>query len=403
MLAGRNFHPVSVRNFALCALIGLIAFTADSQAQKEAPRKKDAKAKPSPYNQLKAGESPAEETATYFGGELIVLDRINRTGQFRLDRTDNQNRGNWDLPLIFTMLPYGCIVYHGAPAELRDIPLGTHLHGLFYWDDAIAQSPRTKELLNERRIAANEYGFHWVLRFEDDFSYFRRQKRAWRVDAIDLEKKTLTATGIGLDGKNPDKMASVFQIPDATRVWKGNGFGSLADLKEGALVLINFTYRTMKLSGRCTDIWIDAESQARAAARQLEVHRLYQRDHGLAGWVEKVDDVARTMTVTLFEGFDPKLKEDFGQKVTIKDMVVPPLVRVAVAEESLRTYDPINDTKMAPILEMKSVPVVPGSSGWQITCRPDLMLEGFRTRRIVRLYAGIWGVVDLPREEKLFP
>ncbi len=42
------------------------------------------------------------------------------------------------------------------------------------------------------------------------------------------------------------------------------------------------------------------------------------------------------------------------------------------------------------------------NSGWQITCHPDLMLEGFRPGRIVRLYAGVWGVADLPREEKLF-
>lgn len=403
MLAGRHFHPVSVRSLTLCALIGLIAFTVNSLAQKGAPQKKDPRSKPSPHYQLKPGEFPAEGSATYLAGELIAMDRINRTGQFRLDRTDSQSRAYFDLPISFTMLPYGSLSYHGAPAELRDIPLGTHLHGLFYWDEAIAQNPRTRELVSERRTAANEYGFHWVLKLEDDFSHFHRQKRAWRLDAIDRGKKTLTATGIGLDGKNPDKTAGVFQIPDATRVWKGNGFGSLEDLKEGALVLMNFTYRTMKLSGRCTDIWIDAESQARAAARQLEVHRLYQREHGLAGWIERVDDESRTMTVLLFEGFDPKLKEDFGQKVTIKDMIVPPLVRVAVAEDSLRAYDPINDVKLAPILEMKSVPVVTGSSGWQITCRPDLMLEGFRARRVVRLYAGIWGVVDLPREEKLFP
>lgn len=403
MLAGRNFDSASVRALALGVLFGLVVCATDSSAQKGQPRKKDAKSKPSPYYQLKPGEFPAEGSATHIGGELISVDRVNRAGQFRLDRTDSQSRAYWDLPVSFTMLPYGSVWYHGAPAELRDVPLGTHLHGFFYWDEVIAQDPKTKELVSQRRTGANEYGFHWVLKFEDDFSHFRRLNRAWRLDAIDPEKKTLTATGIGLDGKNPDPTPSVFQVPEATRVWKGKGFGRLADLQVGARVLMNFTYRTMKLSGRCTDIWIDAESQAGAAARQLEVHRLYQREHGLAGWIEQVDDETRTMTVTLFDGFDPKLKEDFAQKVTIKDMIVPPMVRVAVAEDSLRSYDPINDTKPAPILEMKSAPAAPGSSGWQVICRPDLMLEGFRVKRIVRLYAGNWGVADLPREEKLFP
>ena len=31
-------------------------------------------------------------------------------------------------PHPFAMLPYGIVRYHGAPADLRDIPLGTVLH-----------------------------------------------------------------------------------------------------------------------------------------------------------------------------------------------------------------------------------------------------------------------------------
>lgn len=362
--------------------------------------KKKAKTGPTHY-QLTPGEFPAENSATYIGGELIALDRVNRTGSFRVARTDAQSRAHWDLPIAFTMLPYGSIWYHGAPAELRDIPLGTHLHGQFYWDESIAKKPQTKELIDDRRISPDS-GFHWVLKFEDDFSYFRRQKRAWRIDEIDLEKKTLTATGIGIDGMKPDAKSNIFQVNEATRIWKGNGLGSLQELKVGATVLMNFTYRTMKLSGRCTDIWLDEPSQSRAVAHQLEIHRLYQREHGLAGWIDSVDDKSRRLTVTLFEGFDPKLKDEFSGTVLVKEKMLPPFVALAVAEDSLRGYDPLNDNKRAPILEMKTTAIAPGSSGWQITCQPDLMLEGFRSKRIVRVYAGRWGVADLPREEKLF-
>jgi hypothetical protein len=373
--------------------------------QKGTPKKgtpKKGTRPPSPHYQLQPGEFPPPGTARAIGGELIAIDRVNRTGMFRLDRTDAQSRAHFDLPIAFTMLPYGSLAYHGAPAELRDIPLGTHLIGQFYWDDDRAYDPQIKDLIAERRLHPDS-GFHWVLRFEDDFSHDRRQGRAWRIDAIDLEKKTLTATNVGPKGEPANAKPEIFQINDALRVFKGNGFGSLDDLHVGQHVLMNFTFRTMRLSGRITDIWLDEASQALAAARQLAVHRLYQREHGLAGWIDAVDDKARRLTVTLFDGFDPKLKDDFKTRVLLKEVLVPPYVAVAVAENSLRAYDPVNDIKRAPILEFRDVPIVPGCSGWQIVCQPDLMLEGFRTKRIVRLYAGSWGVTDLPREEKLFP
>ena len=84
-----------------------------------------------PY-QLKPAVFPPAGTSHAIAGELIALDHVNRTGTLRPDRTDAQRRGDWDLPLHFTLLPYGSLRYHGAPAALKDIPLGTHLHGEFY-------------------------------------------------------------------------------------------------------------------------------------------------------------------------------------------------------------------------------------------------------------------------------
>src|SRR5436190_1917282 len=91
--------------------------------------------------QLKQGEFPPEGTSHSIAGELIALDHVNRTGTLRPDRTDAQRRGDWDLPLHFTMLPYGSMRYRGAPATLKDIPIGTHLHGEFY----VGELPATKE------------------------------------------------------------------------------------------------------------------------------------------------------------------------------------------------------------------------------------------------------------------
>ena len=356
-----------------------------------------------PWFTLQPSAFPPKDSAHAIAGELIGIDPVNRSGVLRLDRTDAQPRGLWDLPLSFTLLPYGSVWFHGAPAELRDVPIGTHLHGQFYWDETIAKDPKTKQRVSERRISPEDRGFHRALRLEDDFSSFDRQGHRWRLDAVDLEKKTIAVTPSDAKAPMPGAKSSVFQVNDATRVWKGQGFGGLNDLKIGELLLINCTFRTMRLDGRCTDIWLDAESRSVTIAHQLEVHRLYQREHGMAGWVDQVDDKSRIMTVTLFEGFDPKLKDDFAKKAIFREKLVDLLVSVAVAEDNLRAYDPINDVKRGSILETKSVPAVPGSSGWQLKIQPELLLEGFRSGRIVRLYAGVWGVTDLPREEKLFP
>jgi hypothetical protein len=75
---------------------------------------------------------------------------------------------------------------------------------------------------------------------------------------------------------------------------------------------------------------------------------------------------------------------------------------LAVARDSLMTYDPVNDRKTGSILEVKKVPAEPGSSGVQIKLKMDLMLEGYRPKRVVRFYPPTWKVNALPREEQFF-
>src|SRR5690606_17745540 len=117
------------------------------------------------WYQLQPGEFPPDGSAHYFAGELIAVDHVNRRGTLRIDRTDAQNRSHWDLPVDFEMLPYGTIRYHGAPASLQDIPLGTHLHGLFYLKSPDA--PGTRTVFYNR--AALEADFTRAFQLEDDF------------------------------------------------------------------------------------------------------------------------------------------------------------------------------------------------------------------------------------------
>jgi hypothetical protein len=183
------------------------------------------------------------------------------------------------------------------------------------------------------------------------------------------------------------------EIRPATRVWKGRGLAKLADLAAGQQVLANLTVCTLKGPGRCTDLWLDDESRALARERQLETHKLFQREHGLGCWIEAVDNQAGTVTVTLFDAADPAL---------LKELRVKEQVAAAVAEESLRTYDQNNDVRRGPVLEVKAVPPVPGSSGVQVTFKPNPLLEGYRPKRCIRVFAGGWRVDDLPREERLY-
>ncbi len=360
---------------------------------------------PPPPFQLQAGEFPPAGSAYEIAGELISVDHVNRTGVLRPDRTDAQRRGDWDLPLPFTLLPYGSLRYHGAPAELRDIPIGTHLHGQFYAGEKPARDDKMQRL-------AGEANYNRVLRLEDDFSYEAHAQRTWKVESVDLEKWTLTAMG-GAAGQ-ADAKPTIFQIFPGTRVWKGRSSATLADLKPEQAFTCNLTFCTLHGPGRCIDIWLDDESRALATASQLEVHRQFIREHGLAGVIDSVDNEQSTMTVTLFDGFDPKLLDDFPSAAVISaaakappfvpepGLVDPIAITAAVAEDNLRTWDQNNDRKSGPMIEQLKTAVAPGNSGIQIKFKPVLLLEGFRPKRIVRLWCSAWRVDDLPREERLY-
>ena len=89
-------------------------------------------------------------------GELIDVDPINRRGLLRPGGDVAPDRYNRFLGQPFALLPYGMVYYHGAPAELKDIPLGTVLHGVFYLppegDDSVPR-PKPKDNVEKQRAA----------------------------------------------------------------------------------------------------------------------------------------------------------------------------------------------------------------------------------------------------------
>lgn len=352
------------------------------------------------WYKLVPGQFPPPGSAHAISGELIQIDHLERRFQLRVDRNDSQDRGVWDLPVDALMLPYGAIHYHGSPAALQDIPLGTHLHGQFYIRSDDDQTPPPPANNNRK---TPEVDFRNCFLLEDDFTRNARQNELWLIDSVDLPTKKLVATPHR--GGAPAGKPQSFDLTTATRVFKGQGFADLGEIQPGQKALFNLTWGTLYGPGRILEIWLDEPSRQLATAHQLERHRNHIRERGLAGWVQAVDDDAQIVTITFFGGVDPKL---FDELTLINpDPLAPaasqpasPRGTIAVARDSLMTYDPVNDRKGGPILDVKRIPPEPGSGGVQIRVQCDMLLEGFRPRRIVRFYPATWKVVALPREEQ---
>ncbi|WP_395745078.1 hypothetical protein [Prosthecobacter sp.] len=366
---------------------------------------KDRKAEDPPeWFQLVEGEFPPEGAAHAVTGELMHVDHLDRRFQIRVDRNDSQERGIWDLPLDAMMLPYGSIWYQGAPAALQDIPLGTHLHGWFYQIGLDDKTPLPDTWYKRK---TPEWEFRHCLRIEDEFSFHARQKQLWKIDSVDLTAKKVTATL--QDKGKPSGQPKLFDLMSSTRVYQGHGIADLKALQPGQDVLFNLTWVTLYGPGRITDIWVDEEARALVTANQLERHRSYIRERGLPGWVTAVDDEQQLVTVTFFENVDPKLFDELKIKdpnlPPPKDGSPPPVEPrggLAVARDTLMTYDPVNDRKTGSVLEVTKIPVAPGCSGVQMKIKMDMMLEGYRPKRVVRFYPETWKVIALPKEEEYF-
>ena len=106
-------------------------------------------------------------------------------------------------------------------------------------------------------------------------------------------------------------------------------------------------------------------------------------DHGKFG--------EATVTATLFGGMDESLYADFKPGIG---------ATMAAAADTLRTWWPDHDGMDGKILSVEHRKDPPfGSSGVQIRFNLDLVLEGFRPGRIVRIRPQNWPKVKPPVEE----
>ena len=365
-----------------------------------------------------AGKFPELAKAHTYRGELVFVDHVNRRGSLRVLGVGVFRRND---PHPFAMLPYGMIRYHGAPADLRDIPLGTILHVTAYLppDPKLSSVPVLP--LDSKDRDANHYrgigvfpAENHVLLLEDEPSYCQRTGMAWKLKGLDLAKPPgpILATlepKQGGDGKAAEQKLTFDQ---ATRIWRGREALSVADLIaegkksfDGQSLQLGLTWKPCPdgifLRLHISDIWLDDAAMQRSAQNQAETHKAFIRSRWMPAWVDSVEygKFGRAkVTVTLFGGMDPALYADFQKANT---------ARINAAENTLKHagghYGPAHMASRGPITDVIKLPgAAPmGSSGIQVVMETDLIIEGIRPGKVVRIHPGPWAAVDLPREEYL--
>ena len=370
-----------------------------------------------------AGKFPPLEMAHSYRGELVFVDHANRRGSVRVQGAGTYFR---NAPHPFAMLPYGIARYHGAPADLRDIPLGTVLHVRAFLppDPKISAVPVLP--INNRDKNAGYSGAgtapaeNHVLLLEDEPSYCLREGKVWKLKEVEFQNNEgIIVAGLepkeGEDGKSGEEKMT---FDAATRIWRGRECLGIEDLiAEGAwpatgkkslgdqAVLLGITWKPTPggifTRFHISDIWLDEAAMQRAARNQTEVHKAFIRSRWMPAWIDTVEygKFGRAkVTATLFGGMDASLYADFKKDVP---------VLMNAAENTLKhcggAYGPAHMASKGPLLDVTkaSEEATLGSSGIQIRFETDLIIEGIRPGRVVRVCPTSWPQVDVPREEYL--
>lgn len=369
------------------------------------------------------GRFPPLEKARVYSGELVFVDHANRRGSIRVKSSGDFR---FTSPHPFALLPYALVRYHGAPADLRDIPLETVLHVRAY----LPPDPKTSAvpvlpLKHGEKSGAGGPGTepaeNHVLLLEDEPSRCQREGLIWRFREIEIKngEGTIVATRQPEQESNDSPVEETLGFDATTRIWRGRECLRIDHLIEEGLwpaegkkslgdqpVMIGLVWKPTRggVFGRfhLSDIWLDSEARRESAARQTATHRAFIRSRWMPGWVDAVEygQFGRaTVTATLFGGMDESLYADFKEGAA---------AMMNGVENTLKhteggTAGPAQMAARGKILEVVKAPGVPplGSSGIRIRFETDLITEGIRPTRIIKIRPAVWPDVHLPREEYL--
>ncbi|UUO05351.1 hypothetical protein M4951_18455 [Blastopirellula sp. J2-11] len=354
-----------------------------------------------------SGTFPPPKEAKAYRGELVFVDHVNRRGSLRLHVDGHYHEGQLH---HFAMLPYGVIRYRGAPAELRDIPIGTVLYGRFY----LPPDPETSAVPNVKGNNVTAPPENHAILLEDGPSLCLREGKAWKLKQVNIHgsEGELVASldrvegGEGLGGEHR------FTIDGSTRIWRGRELLGLNELVaegswpangqklfEDQSIQLALTWhpRYLYQQFHVADLWLDDAAMKVAADRQRGRHVRHIRTRWMPAMVDTIQYGKfgqATVTATLFGGMDDSLYADFQPGMSGK---------MAAAENTLRTWWPDHDGMDGKITLVEKIAEEPplGSSGIQIQFEVPLILEGFRPGRIVRIRPQNWPNVKPPVEERI--
>ena len=413
---GRRAYTGALWVAALYLGVSLLASTANAEGEDEPFRPE-------------AGKFPPLEKAHSYRGEIVFVDHANRRGSIRVQGTGKFYRND---PQPFAMLPCGVIRYHGAPADLRDIPLGTvmHVRAFLPPDPKISAVP-VLPVDNKQKDAGHYRGTgtapaeNHVLLLEDEPSHCLHEGMVWKLKEVELKNNAgkIIASREPKAGGDGNFKEEELTFEAATRIWRGRERIRVADLVAeeawppsgkkqlgGQAVLLGITWKPAPgagLSGAFTqfhisDIWLDDDSIQHATQFQIETHKAFIRSRWMPAWIDAVEygKFGRaTVTATLFGGMDSSLYNDFRKGVG---------AQMNGAENTLKHaaghYGPSHVASSGKILDVtRATEEIPlGSSGIQIQFETDLIIEGIRPGRVVRVRPESWPKMQIPREEYLF-
>ena len=372
-----------------------------------------------------AGKFPPLEKAHSYRGELVFVDHANRRGSLRVEGVGVFRRND---PHPFAMLPYGMVRYHGAPADLRDIPLGTVLHvRAFLPPDPTTSAVPVLPVNNKEKDANHRRGVgvapaeNHVLLLEDEPSHCLREAMVWKLKEVDIKNRegTIIASREPKQGGDGEVGEETLTFDAATRVWRGREYLRIEHLIDegawpaegkkslgGQAVQLGITWKPTPggvfTRFHISDIWLDDAAMQNATLHQTETHKAFMRGRWLPAWIDAVEygKFGRaTVTATLFGGMDPSLYADFKKGITA---LMNPVENTLKHTEG-GSAGPTQMAARGKLLDVTQLPgeIPLGSSGIQIRFETDLITEGMRPKRIVKVRPANWPDVHLPREEHL--
>ncbi len=315
-----------------------------------------------PWYQLKPVTFPPFGSQHQVEGELVSVDAVHRSGQFRADRTGEL--------VNFTMPPYGSIQYLSSAADLRDLPLKTRYHFYLYQDAAGAF---TKAVL-----------------IMDDFSRLVNDKRSYRVEQTVEDGELVLASQQGLIKNEKDELyrppdvgRGQFLVDGQTRVWKNGDRVTPGDLATGDELLVNLTGRSAEKRSNCAEIWIGAKTHELTTTQQRAKYHASTLVHGFPGWVESI--AGKEITVVFFVGAGDEFQTLFH------DGPVGGKLRMSRANNDLLSDDSTAETMSFKSSVLSGIhPGTYGCRGTRWVIESERSPTTYQPGQVVRVFDPAW-------------